>query len=149
MIAGGLAQGSAQSSEVRESFHQEPPLRLLLRKPQGPLVGRPRVVPSFQPAEQVGVRGVGKVVVGEVAAAEDGVDQGEPGRRPVPHGHGHGAVQLHDRRRVYRQQGVVQRHDLPPVRGLRRRGARVDGGDGGLDGVRPEPAQYHARSTRA
>ena len=78
---------------------------------------------------------MGEMILGEVAALEQRVDEREPGRRSVAHRDGHGAIQLDDGRRLEPQQEVVPGDDLRPVRGggLRSRGvngvALNDAGD--------------------
>jgi hypothetical protein len=76
-----LQEGFAPPSKLRESHQEAPPLRRLLRKGERPLIGLPGLLPAPQPAKQVGAGGMGQVVVAEVAAVEDGVDELEPGRR--------------------------------------------------------------------
>ena len=59
-----------------------------------------------------------QVVVLQIAASQDGVDELETGRRAVAHSHRHRAIQLDYRRRVGAQQDVVESDDLAPVRGV-------------------------------
>lgn len=89
---GASSTGFAQSSELRKSHAEEATLRRLLCKIQRPLVGLPRVFSSPQSPKQVGAGGMSQVVVAEVAAVEDGINEAESGRRPIAHGHGHRAV---------------------------------------------------------
>ena len=63
----------------------------------------------------LGAGRVGQVIVGQVAAGQDRVDQRQAGRRAVAHGDGDGAVELDHRRRRQPQQHVVERDDLGPV----------------------------------
>jgi hypothetical protein len=68
------------------------------------------------------------------------VDEDERRLRAVDLGHRHGPVESHDRARGDRHELVVQRHDLPPVRGR----LAVHGVDRRLDLVRPGPAASQA-----
>ena len=60
------------------------------------------------------------MVVGEVAAREDGVDQGQARRRPVAHRHRDGAVQLDHRRRLGAQRARRTGRRSAPSRSRRR-----------------------------
>ena len=93
------------------------------------------LVVTSGPTERLGPSGVEQVVRGQV----DLVEGVECDRRaellhhrygPVERDHGVGAQPL---------QLVVQGDDLGPVGGCRRRCIGVDGGDGGLDLMRPRP----------
>ena len=106
-----------RSADVRQPALQEPALGLLPRQGERPRVRRARVGDSSKPTAQVGSRRVREVVLVEIAAGENRVDDREPRRRTVAHGHRRGAVQLDDRRRIGAQQHVVQADDLRPVRG--------------------------------
>lgn len=46
---------------------------------------------------QIRVRRMREVVLGEIAAGENPLDQRKPGGRPIAHGDGHGAIELDDR----------------------------------------------------
>ncbi|MCY1402173.1 hypothetical protein D9M71_173090 [compost metagenome] len=78
------------------------------------------------------------MVVGEVAAFEDGVDHVEAGLRAVAHGKGDGAVEFDHRGWLDAQQRVVEADDLRPVGAghVRRRG--MHGGNRRLQAVRAE-----------
>ena len=126
-------------SDLRQSLHQEPPLGLLPSKFEGTFVGRSGRIAAAEPAEQVGARRMGEVIFRQLASGEDGVDQLEPSCRPLPHGYGDRPIQLDHRRWVDREERVIQRRDPPPVSRFGARGTRMDGGNGRLDGVGPEP----------
>ena len=78
------------------------------------------------------------MVVGEIAARENRVDQGETRGWAVTHRDRRRAIQLDDRRGVHAQQHVIETHDLTPVGPPGVRGLRVDGRNRGLQCVRPE-----------
>ena len=80
-----------------------------------------RVDSTPKAAAQVGARRVRQVVVLELAARQDAVDQREARRRTVAHRDGHRAIQLDDRRRVRARQHVVQARRSAPSRSRPRR----------------------------
>ena len=81
----------------RQTSFEEPPLGLLIRERQGALVGGPGFFVSSQPSQQFAARRVRELIVGQLPAREDRVDEREAGRRAIAHGHGGGAIQFHDR----------------------------------------------------
>src|SRR3954467_6788300 len=78
---------------------EEAALGLLAGEGEGARVGGAGVRGPSQAAEEVGAGGVREVVVGQLAAREEDVDERQAGGRAVAHGHGGGAVQLHHGRR--------------------------------------------------
>jgi len=84
------------------------------------LVGSARLCQAPEPAAQLGAGGVGEVVAGKLVACEEVVDETKPVLRTFVHGHGDGAIELDDRRRLDDEQAIVEEHDLMPVRGRRR-----------------------------
>ena len=82
---------------------------------------------AAQPPAAVGPRRVRELVVAEVAAREDRVDEREAGGRPIAHRHGCRAIELDDGRRIGAQQHVVAGRRSAPSpcrRRWRRRRAR-------------------------
>ena len=73
---------------------------------------------SSQPPAEIRARRVRQVVIVEIAAREDRVDEGKAGCRAVAHRHRHGAIQLDHGRWFDAQQHVVKSDDLAPVRGI-------------------------------
>ena len=133
-----LSVGSAR--HVRYPPCEEAPLGLLLGKVERAFVECSGFSHSSQSPAQVGPRRVSEVVVGEVAAIQDILDQDQPGLRSVSHRNRHGAVQLDHGRRDQAYQQVVEADDLRPVRSGDAWRLRVHRRDGRLDGVRAEPA---------
>lgn len=76
-----------------------------------------------------------EVVRRELGLVRERVDEGEPRLRPLGHADGDGAVQLHDGRGEHLREPRVERGDTRPVGGGGLAGARVAGGDRGLEGV--------------
>src|SRR5579883_3573043 len=72
------------------------------------------------------------------------VEDGQRRSRALNFGHGHRAVQGHDRRGRQRQQLIVELDNLPPVRGRGARRVAVDGVDGRLQLVRPGTVEAEA-----
>ena len=89
---------------------------LLLRQAEGALVRGAGFCCSAEAAAEVGVCGMCEVIIQEIAALEDSVDEREARRWIVAHGDGHGAVQFDHGRRIGACQHVVQADDLCPVR---------------------------------
>ena len=79
-----------------------------------------------------------EVILAEIAAIEDRLDERESGGSAVAHRDSDRAIQLDHRRWFEAHEHIVEAHDLPPVR---RRGVRclgVDGGNRGLQRVRTD-----------
>ena len=70
-----------QLGKLGQAALEKPPLRLLPREGEGALVGRAGVVVPSEPAAEIGARGMGEVIVRQIAAREDRIDQREPGSR--------------------------------------------------------------------
>ena len=99
-----------------------------------------RFVDSIQLGQQVAAHRRQQVVVPERGFAGERLHQFQPGRRAEGHAHRHGAIERnHGRRRDLRQR-VVERGDARPVGVGGSRGARMAGGDGGLQGIDVERA---------
>ena len=99
-----------------------------------------RVGHSSKATAQIGSRRMREVVLVEIAAGEDRIDDRQPRRRTVAHRDRRGAIQLDDRRRIGAQQHVVQADDLRPVRVGGRSRFGMHGGNRRLQRVRTEPA---------
>src|SRR5262245_6331647 len=80
------------SAQFGEAALEKTAFRLLAREGQGVAVGSCGVGILAQTAEQIGPGSVGKVVVGQIAAAEEGIDEREAGGGAVAHGDSDGAV---------------------------------------------------------
>ncbi len=91
---------------------QKAALRLLPGKPEGAAVGCLCLVDAPEPAVQVRAYGVGRVIIHELSPVEQGIDERQPGGRPVTHGHGDGPVEFDDRRLACLQEHIVETHDL-------------------------------------
>ena len=79
------------------------------------MVGANRVCrPTETPAE-IGPRGVRQMVILELPARENGVDEHETGLGTVTHRHRGRAIELDDGRGLDPQEHVVQSDDLPPI----------------------------------
>ncbi len=61
---------------------------------------------------------MGQVVILQIAAGKDGVDEREARGGTIAHRDRHRAVQFDDRRRLDTEQDVVEPCDLVPVRGV-------------------------------
>src|SRR5689334_25078980 len=81
------------------------------------------------------------MVVPQVTASENRVDQLDAVLRAITHCNGRRAIQLDDGRWVGAQQQVVENDDLRPVGVVRRRSLRVHRGDRGLQRVWSESAR--------
>src|SRR2546423_163304 len=81
---------------------------------------------------------MGKVVVGQIAAGEDRVDQLQTGGGTIAHRDGDGAVQLDDRRGLGAQEQIIKSSDLAPIGGARGWGICVNRRDRRLQGVGAE-----------
>nr|QPG01997.1 hypothetical protein WM98B_00144 [Acinetobacter nosocomialis] len=123
---------STSPGQLGEPPLEEATLGRLPDQRQRASVGRPRLLGSPQASAQVGAGGVREVVVGQLAAAEDRVERGQPRRGIVVHRHRNGAVQFHHRRRLEPQQQVIEGDDLRPVGGGGGGRLGMDGRDGRL-----------------
>lgn len=103
------------AADFRQALFQKAPFRLLLRQFECHQIGRLRFRKPPDPAQQVGLDGMGQMVTVEISTFEERLDKRQPRFRPVAHRHGHGSVQQHDRRGLEPQQGVVEPDDLCPV----------------------------------
>src|SRR4051794_13892730 len=75
------------------------------------------------------------MIVGQRGCSRDSIQRMEPGGWPLCHSDGYRAVQPNDGRRADLKQGVIEKHDPPPV-GIRSGlGSRVTRSDRGLQGV--------------
>ena len=101
-LQGRIIQLRANLCEFAQTPLEEASLGLLAGERERASVGGARLVRAAEPAAEIGPRRVRQVVVGELAAREDRVDQREPRLRPVAHRDRHRAVQLDDRRRSAR-----------------------------------------------
>ena len=70
------------SPQLRQPPLEETPLRLLLGEAERPLVGGPGLRRSPEPPAEVGPRGVGQVVVGQLAAGQDASIRPSPASGP-------------------------------------------------------------------
>jgi hypothetical protein len=107
---------------------------------QGAAIGIFGVGGSAEATEEFGACGMGEVIVGQIAAGEDGVDEIEAGLWAIAHGDGDGAIELDDRRGFDAREKIVEGDDLVPVCRARAGSVGVNGGDGGLDRVGIEAA---------
>src|SRR5688572_29377280 len=87
----------------------EPASGALLGELERPAVRLARRGVAPEPAAQVGAGGMRRLVVGELAAGEERVDECETRRRAVAHGDRGGPVQLDHGRRLDLEQQVVGR----------------------------------------
>lgn len=125
-------------AQLIQALLQKAPLRLQLSQLQGVPIGVPRVVQTTEAAVEIGAGRVQQVIVVELSAGQQIVDQPQASFGPFAHGHRHRAVQFDHRRGADAQQHVVEPDDLRPV-GLRGAGRLgVHGDDRGLQGVGPE-----------
>src|SRR6185437_8626470 len=87
-------------SQFAQAAFQKTLLRFLASESQGPFVGRAGIGVSRQAAEHLGTSGVSEMVVRQIAASEDAVDECEPDLGAIPHGNRDGTIQFDDRRRA-------------------------------------------------
>ncbi len=87
--------------QIAQPSSEKSPLRLLLRQANRSLVRGARFRPASKPPAQLRPRGVRQVILGEIAAPKDRVDQRKPRRRTILHRYGHGSVQLNHRGRSH------------------------------------------------
>jgi hypothetical protein len=99
-------------TQFPKPFFEEPPFRFQPRERQGALVGRTGLGSPVQPPAQIPPGRVREVVVGQLTARENGINQRQTGRRSIAHRYCHGAIQLYDRRRFSARQEAVKRDDL-------------------------------------
>src|SRR5262245_22265767 len=88
--------GARGLGELGQAPLQESPLRFLPDEAEGPLIGGAGFLDLPQPPAKIRARRMRQVVVGQIAAREDRVDQFEAGSGTVPHGDRHGAIQFND-----------------------------------------------------
>ena len=124
-----------------QTAFQEAALRSLPGEFERTLVGRHSFREATESATQISTRGVREIIFAQVAARKEGVDQRDSRRRAVAHSDGRGPVELHHGRIFDAQQHVVKSHDLPPVGRRGGCGFGVDGGDCGLQRVRPKSSR--------
>ena len=79
-----------------------------------------------------------QIVVVQVAARQDGVNERQAHGGTVAHCHGHGPVQFDNGRVSRLRQNVVQTHDLCPVGGFGRGRVSMYRRDGRLQRIRTE-----------
>jgi len=83
---------------------------------------------------------MGEVILVEIAAGKNRIDDRQPCGRTIAHRNRRGAIQLDDWRWIGAQQHVVQTDDLRPVRVGCGSRLGMNGGYRRLQRVRPEPA---------
>src|SRR5689334_13745852 len=71
--------------ELSQPSLEKAPLRLLAREAERPLVGHSSIRGPPQAPTQVRPSGVRQVIIVQVAAREEGIDDREARRRAVPH----------------------------------------------------------------
>ena len=120
-----------------------------MRESQGSLVGGPGFFNSAQSSQQFAPRRVSELIISQIAAREDRVDERKARRRAVTHRDGGGTIQLDNRRGVGPNKNVVEAHDLRPIGRVRRCGFGVHRGDRRLQRIGPEPPARRARARRA
>src|SRR2546426_11873082 len=76
VLASASIHAASSVRQLAQSSLEKPPLRLLLCEAEGPLVGRPGLGRSPQAPAQIRPCRVRQVVVCEIAACQDSVDQG-------------------------------------------------------------------------
>src|SRR5215472_407514 len=135
-----LASHSLHLPKPADTVEDEPPLNGWRLQLDGRLVGLNRLLTSVQASEEVGPGDVELRPLLQLGVMRDGVEDDEAGRRSLRHGDRDGAVRLDDGGRLIADQLSVEQRDLAPVGRGRRRGARVAGGDGGVQLVRARPA---------
>src|SRR5260221_13508610 len=82
------------ASQASQLLLEKPPFCLLLAECERPFIRGAGLVETAEAAAEIGAGGVGELIVGQFAAGQDGVDEGQAGQRPGAHGHGRGAGQL-------------------------------------------------------
>src|SRR5258708_15272405 len=102
------------SAEFAEPFFQVTYLWVGFRQRARPLVCGSCLVTASKPTEQVGACRMCEVVVPQLTACEERIDEHQPGRGPVVHRDGRGTVKLDDRRGLHRQQRCIHRANLAP-----------------------------------
>ncbi len=115
----------------------------------GALELRARLVVAAELREQVAAHGRQQVVAAQRRLASERVDQLERRLRAERHPDRDRAVELHHRRRRELGESVVEGDDALPVGVLGDPGARVAGGDRGLQRVRAEGAAGRSARARA
>src|SRR5690349_10826778 len=124
--------------QIRDLPREKPPLRLVCRQSERGLVRRTCLRYPAESATQIRASRVCEVILAELRARQQVIDEMEALLRTFAHGDGHRAVELDDRRWLNRDQPVVEEHDLAPVRGRSGRALGVDGGDSRLKRVGTE-----------
>ena len=104
------------STQLAKPPFEEPPFRFLLGKRQCLFVGKSSLSGPAKPAAHLRPSGMREVVLYQIAASEQRVDEGQPRLWAVAHGNSHGAVQLDHGRGFGSGQHAIQRHDLRPIR---------------------------------
>ena len=98
-----------------------------------------------EPSQQVGTCRMEVRVARERPLVGEPVHHRQADRRTVGERHGHGVVEADHRRGIELDEGLIQRGDLGPIRGGRIGGLVVEGRDGGLQLVRPDPTRRQDR----
>jgi hypothetical protein len=134
---------ASRITEIRPKFRQaafdEPALRRLCRQFERAFVCGDRFLCAPQAAAKVGSCRVRQVVVRELAAGEDRVDEREADFGAITHGDGSRAIEFHNGRRLDAQKYIIESNNLAPIGSGGDGRLGVHGGDGGLQRVRSEP----------
>jgi hypothetical protein len=120
---------ASRITEIRPKFRQaafdEPALRRLCGQFERAFVCGDRFLCAPQAAANVGSCRVRQVVVRELAAGEDRVDEREADFGAITHGDGSRAIEFHNGRRLDAQKYIIESNNLAPI---------GSGGDGRLGG---------------
>src|SRR6266516_1075594 len=136
---------SDRSGRVPLDLGQPPAKEVALGLVAGQREGLPiapcGLCPASRPPEQIGARRVQQVMARELPPALERVDEAQAGLWAFRHRDRGGPIQLDHRRGLHAHELPVERRDRRPVGVLGARGARVEGGDRRLQGVRPRTAR--------
>src|SRR5215207_5881213 len=136
----------AARGAARDAVQQHGALASVLREREGALELGARVGEPAQLLQQVAAHGREEVIAVQGRLLGEVVDEPQCLSGPERHADRDRAVEVHDRRRRDLGEAVVDGDDAHPVGVLRRPGARVAGGDRGLQRVRADGAARRVRA---
>src|SRR5262245_50102740 len=82
--------------ERRQPVPEERSLSLLIGQRQGALVGGPGLFISTQSSQQLATCGVRELIVGEITAREDRIDERKASRWAIAHCHSGSAIEFYN-----------------------------------------------------
>ena len=125
--------------DIPESTGEERALRAIRCELQGVPVRRGGLGATPKASQQVGARRMQVRVARERTLVGEPVHHRQADGRTIRERDGHGVVEADHRRGIELDEGLIQRGDLGPIRRGGIGGLVVEGRDGGLQLVRPDP----------